>query len=630
MSKIKSIYVLADVLKFLPMRKVLQVITYSKSLHETLGIRKEERSLLKRIYTTPLAPLHYTCRFSKKSGHINGFLYNKLKDYRSFIEEQSESVDQETFNTNFINYLQSLKNDFICMLDLNDQEGLELARKLPNLKFGLFLDYATNTQNINLSGINITYFSDNLEKVNADVRKNILEQLAECKNLDTMRITFPNELPVDLFQKLPKLRKIQIANNWRSGDELVKALNSIQHMGDKLESLTIYTFYKCIEGGNLQGLKEALSNFKKIKSLYFRMSIQETVPYEKFLDLFNTFAPTLEKLKFDVDIFDSKNRKDPITFGEFPNLKKVIIKNEKPSQCPYNLRHIDQFQLKYHKVPVHRGNLEPLKEPNAQGFHFVFDKEGYTEDEVKQIEEVIKGPNVKLLSFRGINCQINQILPRLSCNNIEELILNNVIGNWKLADILKDNPELLSLTLNSLGNPIPEQPAEVNNNIVSFPAAESKLKNLTIKSSQISDITNLFKYCLNLTSLSFKDLNLSQEDFIYFCEHIGELKKLNTVNYGKILCPNVNEAQSLELFGKFFENLSTIPNIEYLDFDSNFRLDVNLLSKLGKHLGHFKKLKKLKVSVIEPKDSFEARKILLQETEKLHYIKEFKMIMFDN
>ena len=43
-------------------------------------------------------------------------------------------------------------------------------------------------------------------------------------------------------QNLPKLKKIQIANNWKNGEELVRALNAISgKMGDSIESLTLFT-----------------------------------------------------------------------------------------------------------------------------------------------------------------------------------------------------------------------------------------------------------------------------------------------------------------------------------------------------------------------------------------------------
>lgn len=624
MSKVKSKFVLKEILLFFPMRKVLQVITYSKGLHEALGIKKEERSLLKRIYDTPLAPLHFSCRFSKNSTHINGFLYNKLKDYRNLIEEQAGNIAKETFNTNFVNYLKSLKNDAICMLDLADSEGLNLARQLPNLKFGLFLDYATNTQAADLSGINLAFFSDNLEKLSADVRNEILNQLARCP-LEKMRLTFPSDLNKEKFQALPKLKKIQIANNWKNGDELIRALNSIQHMGDSIESLTIYTIQKCVDNNLIGPLKEALSNFKKVRSLYIRQSIQEVMPYDKFVDIFSSFIPTLKKLKFDLDIFESKK---PITFSEFKNLEKVIIKNVKPKQSIYDLKHIKDVQIKYNKIPLHRGSLEGLKE-NVQGIHIIFDREGYSEDEETQILNAIKEKNLKLVSFRGINSTINQVLPKLEAENVECLELNNVLGEWNFADVLKRNKGVKSLDLACLGLPSPEHLRDIPQSTIIFPDGGVDLEELKFRKCAITDIPKMFKCCKNLTFLRFDQLILNSNDFAFFCNNIGQLTKLKSLFFGEIKLDN-NQAPDNELFNKFFIGISTIKTLTSIEFKSDYKITVDFLKIFGKNLGYIKNLETLKISVVEPKDSFEARKILLQASEKLHHLKTLKLIMFDS
>ena len=67
-----------------------------------------------------------------------------------------------------------------------------------------------------------------------------------------------------------------------------------------------------------------------------------------------------------------------------------------------------------------------------------------------------------------------------------------------------------------------------------------------------------------------------------------------------------------------------------IEFKSDFKISVDFLKIFGKQLGHIKNLQSLKISVIEPKDSYEARKVLLQASEKLKHLKTLKLIMFEN
>ncbi|MCQ2819518.1 MAG: hypothetical protein MJ252_19825 [archaeon] len=630
MSKIRNQHLLWEILDFLDMRKVLQVITENKSLHEIRHISPDERSLLVRIYDTPLAPLHYTCRFSKNSSHINGFLYNKLKDYKALIREQAASIDEEKFNKNFENYLTRLNPNFVCMLDPNDAEGLALARRINNLNYGLFLDYAPNNAKVDLSGINLTYFADNLEKLTPEIRNDILDQLANCANLDTLRITFPSEYDPQKFLNLPKnLRKLQLVNNWKSGDELIKALNACAGF-QNIESLTIYTFQKCVESNLIDNLRNALSNFKKVKSLYIRQSIQEVVPYEKFRDIFSPFMNTLEKIKFDLDIFDGKQ--NPITFQDFPNLKKVIIKNNKPNQSIYELGRIPYVQLRYAKAALHRGSIEGIT-PTQQGYHIVFDKEGFEETEYSKIYNALGSDVLRYLSVRAINTGIPGFFENMSqANKIEVLELTSILGDWKLENILSKTTKLRSLTLIGLGNPVPEHCTDISQTKVVFPENNefSTLQELNLRKSLITNAKNMLSYAKNIRNLSWTDLTMNKEDFQYFCENIRNLQNLETLFFGKFNVPDANEDEKNAALDNFFKGLTLIKTIKNIEFQSDFRIDLGFLKILKKHLAYIKGLKRLKISVLETGNGFDARKILLQSTAMLHELKELKLIMFDS
>jgi hypothetical protein len=630
-------------LEYFPKSKILSIITYSKEFNKIFKIDIKERKMYKVLFELPFPPLHFSTRASFNSKHIDQIVYNRLTDYQMLIKERLDVKDEENFKKVLIEYLKNIKDDqSICMLDLENADELRLAKEVNNLKYGLFHDFVPDKSSfkkipVNLSELNIVYFSNRFQE-NQNIFQSYFSEIIKCP-LETLKINIPSGCPLNEFRNLPKLRKFEITNsNWGSANQLINFFNVIQHLGDSLESLTLSSFTEVIEEDEknkneekAKEFKKALSNFKKISHLYIRHSPKKLVDYDKFISIFQPLSYSITKLKFEADILKSKN---PITLQEFPNLKKFIVKWPiKDNLNVYEISSNVECKIKYNKGYVYSDGAKGeedsrnLKEINEkrQGYEIVLDSSGFTENEIKKIEDAINKPIIKTITFRAINSEFNEILSTYSNPNLVELELVSIKKTLDLPGILERNPNLTSLILQYLGKPEKNIIEDLPVCPVIFPDKEMGIEKLEVRCSKITNAQSFITTIKHVKKIIIDDLLMDEGDFKYFVEHFGELKELEFLYLGSIDYEGDMEMKN-QYMEMLYSSLSSIKTLNHLEFKTDEPFNTDSIEKLSRNLGKLVNLTFLQLVAYEKKECCDVRKAIFQATEKLKKLKTFKFI----